>query len=64
MFRLRYVGDGEHYVCGYPFGEIVVFDLDEALRLIQSDLYELVDCDEPDPDPAVSGADTPLEGQE
>jgi hypothetical protein len=64
MFRLRYVGDGEHYVCGYPFGEIEVDDLDEALRLAESGLYEFIEGDEPDPDPAVSGADAPSQGQE
>jgi hypothetical protein len=63
MFRLTYVGDGEHYVIGYPFGEIEVDDLDEALRLALTGLYEF-EGDEPDPDAATDGSDTAPQGQE
>jgi hypothetical protein len=46
MFKLRYVGDGEHYVIGYPTRDIEVGDLDEALRLAETELYEIEDLDE------------------
>jgi hypothetical protein len=59
-FHLVYVGDGEHYVIGYPTSDVEVEDLDEALRLAESGLYEIVEGEPLATTPAAKGA----EGQE
>lgn len=64
MFRLLYIGDGEHYVIGVPMSYVEVDDLDDALRLAETGLYEIIEGDKPDPDSALSGADTAPRGQE
>lgn len=59
MFHLRYVGDGEHYVIGYPTADIEVEDLDETLGLLQTELYEVVEGavqDQPTDAPADAGS--------
>ena len=41
MFSLRWIGDAEHYVVGYPATDIEVEDLDDALRLAETGLYKI-----------------------
>ena len=41
MFSLRWIGDAEHYVIGYPAKDIEVEDLDDALRLAETGLYKI-----------------------
>lgn len=53
MWKLVYVGDGEHYVIGrsaIPGQTEEVDDLDEALRLAETGLYEIVEGEVPDTD--------------
>ncbi len=56
MFQLRWVGDEYHYAPGYPQADVEVEDLDEALRLEQTELFEIVEGQVPDHAPDAPSA--------